>query len=156
MNIATSIRIERPIDQVWKIVADDFAEVQQWIGSVRKSTALTDTPKPDGAPVAGRFCVLSDKPDGLCARETITGYDNRAWKLDFEVVPVNGGALFPVKSNRVSVSLTRAGSGATDVTWTAVPDLKPHGYVMYPMLKMGLGKAFGGILQDLKTFAEAD
>jgi hypothetical protein len=46
------------------------------------------------------------------------------------------------------------GPNATRANWDATPELKAHCYVLYPLLKMGPGKAFGDILKELKTCAE--
>ncbi len=154
MKVENHVRIQLPIDQVWQIIAVDFAHIQDWMSDVRKSEALTDVPGADNAPVAGRFCQLSDDPEGLCARETITRFDAASHQLEFVAVPVNAPALLPLTENRIEVSLVEIGPEETEVRWTAAPALKTHGYLMYPMLKLGLSRGFQDLLSQLKAFAE--
>ena len=61
---------------------------------------------------------------------------------------------FYVVKNNVDITVLEVGPGESEVIWEASPDLKAHGYVMYPMLKLGLNNAFGGLLGELKAYAE--
>lgn len=154
MQVTTAIEIARPIDEVWSLVADRFTEIQSWAASVIVSRPLEEAPATD-APMAGRFCQFTDDPNGFSARETITGYDRDNYRLDFEVVPVNAPKALPLKKNNVTITLRQVSPSQTEVRWTAVAELKAHGYLLYPMLKIGVTKQFHGLLEELKAYAEA-
>lgn len=154
MLVETSIRIQRPADAVWGIVADDFAGIQNWFEDVVRSYELPDAPRPGDSPSAGRVCEFTDRPDGLQAREQITSYDRDTRKLSFEVVPVNAPAALPLKKNLIDLEVREVGPNESEVIWQSSPQLKAYGYLMYPMLKMGLNKTFSDLLTQLKAHAE--
>lgn len=156
MKIDIVTTIARPIDEVWTLAADDFTSVQRWSDSVVTSQALPPVASADGAPMGGRYCTFTDDPDGFGARETITKYDKANYHLEFEVVPTNAPAFVPIKRNYVVLTLRALGPNETEVRWVAVPDLKPHGYLLYPMVKLGLAKSFRGILSEMKNYAEQE
>lgn len=154
MNIDITTTIARPIEEVWKLAADDFTSVQQWSASVVTSQALPPAPSADGAPMGGRYCTFTDDPEGFGAREEITKYDKANFHLEFDVVPVNAPAAIPLKRNHVVLTLKALGPSQTEVRWVATPELKPHGYLMYPVVKLALTKSFRGILAEMKAHAE--
>ncbi|MEM7157475.1 MAG: SRPBCC family protein [Myxococcota bacterium] len=155
MKVSVSTRINRPIDDVWALVADDFTSIQTWSESVITSNPLADAPSVDGSPLGGRYCTFTDDPEGFGAREQITKYDKKNYRLEFDVEPVNAPGAIPLRKNQVTLTLTKLGPTETEIEWVASPELKPHGYLMYPMLKVGLAKSFRGILAELKTYAES-
>jgi hypothetical protein len=155
MNINVTTRIARPIDDLWALVADDFTGIANWTKSVVSAVELTDAPVAEGAPSAGRLCRFTDDPAGFGAREAITSYDKANWRLEFDFEPVNAPMWPPVKRNHVVITLSELGPKETELRWEASPELKPHGYVLYPVLKMALTKAFRDLLKELKVHAES-
>ena len=63
-------------------------------------------------------------------------------------------AALPIVRNVITVRVTPSGDGA-DVLWIAEPELKAHGYLVYPVLKAGLRAEFSRVLAQLKEHAEA-
>ena len=134
MEIDVTTTINTPVSKVWKILAEDFADIQVWLNAVKKSYEITDATKADGAPLAGRICEFTDDGNGLKARESITSWNAAEHRLGFEVVP-EGGGLLPVIKNVVDVLLTAVDDNTTKLDWHCEPELKAHGYLMYPLLK---------------------
>ena len=156
MKIEAVTQIDRPIEDVWALVADDFTSIQRWSASVFTSDPIEAAEADGSAPVAGRYCTFTEDPKGFGAREVIRKYDKANHRLEFDVVPVNAPAAVPLKQNHVVLTLEALGPSTTRVRWVATPELKAHGYLMYPMVKLGLGKAFRGILKELKEFARVE
>lgn len=154
MKIDLRTKISCPIDELWGLVADDFTAIPRWSESVVTSEQLDSVHAVDGSPMAGRYCTFTDDPDGFAARETITHYDRENYELKFDVVPVNAPKAVPLLRNHVEVTLRALGPSETELRWVVLPDLKPHGYLLYPMVKFGLAKSFRGILAELKQYAE--
>lgn len=155
MNIEVTTQIHVPIADLWRLVADDFTGIQHWASSVVSAVPLTDVESSEDAPVAGRFCAFTPDPDGFGAREVITSYDRADYHLEFDFEPVNAPRALPVRKNQVHIDLRPVDAGTTELRWTATPELKAHGYALYPLLKVGLTRAFKGLVQELKDHAEA-
>ena len=129
MKINHEIEIDRPIDQVWDVLANQFADAYKWIASVPKSYELKEEAI-DGAPVAGRMCELSAKgPDGLVAHEKIT-------VLMLIITGCNCGQRrknipsgFPVKHNLLTYQLRPLGDTRTLVSLEAQPQTRFTGKI---------------------------
>ncbi len=155
MELKLNLRIDRPADEVWRVLATEFDDIHQWLDAVVDSYAMPEVETPQGWPSAGRVCQLSQDPSGLHAWERITKLDAAMWLLEIEVEVRNAPALMPIKSNTAVFQLRELGDGATEVSLTASPQLKAHGYAMYPLLKLGLTKNFAGLLDALKAQVES-
>ena len=154
MKLTKKIRINRSADDVWKIVAEDFDHAHKWMGGVYSSDAKGPGQSSCGAPMQGRVCVLSEKPNGLYADETITQYNSAKKQYTMEVFPKNAPAIMPVTRNTVKVSVHALSPEQSECIWELQPELKPLAKPLSPLIKVGLHKAFGKILKDLKTYSE--
>ena len=153
MNIERTIQIDKSAAAVWQVLATDFDQISLWMRGVVKSYE-TDGNMVDDSPMSGRVCHFDSKDNGFRALETITKFDEQNRVLDFVFYPQNGSAMLPVIQNNVSVQVKSLGSNKAEVIWKATPDLKLHGKIMSPLLKMGLNKGFDGLLSDLKYYME--
>lgn len=154
MKITKSVQINQPASHVWSIVAEQFDQAHLWMAPVKHSYAYEEGAPKTSAPVAGRVCELGNGPKGLLAEEVITDYNEKAQYLVFDVVPKNAPALLPLNKNTVKMTVVDLGSNQSKVLWESTPDLKMMGKLLSPVLKLGLGKAFGDILKDLKKYCE--
>ena len=154
MEVQAQIRIQRSIDDVWTLFADEFTQIATWSESVVESVPLADSAVATDAPLAGRVCQFTDDPNGFKARETITAYDKANHRLEFDVVPIDAPAALPLRKNVVTVTLWPISETETELRWVATPELKPHGYLLYPAVKAGMTKAFRGLLEEFKRYAE--
>ncbi|MCP4500745.1 MAG: SRPBCC family protein [Deltaproteobacteria bacterium] len=153
MKIHLTETVERSSKQVWTILADEFNDISQWYAPVRRSYELKDQKRLPGASSAGRVCEFSDKPTGLQAHERILRFDAELGLLEIEVVPKNI-AISPLQRNIATFRVQSLGPTQSRVELTASPELKAFGYMLYPMLKMGLTRGFTQLLQSLKQHAE--
>ena len=157
MNISKSIVINQPAALVWKVVGEEFEQAHLWMGPVKHSyalDALDQGTKPASAPVSGRVCELGNGPKGLQAEEVISEYNDEGRYLVMDVVPKNAPKLLPIHKNTVKMTVLHMGHNQSKVLFDATPDLKILGKILSPVLKLGLGKAFGDILKDLKKYCE--
>ena len=155
MKILKTIDISASADDVWHIVGKEFDQAYRWMGAVKHSYRIDDTDTNEGAPMSGRVCTFDDKPNGFAAREIITDYSDELKKLTFKLHPVNAPSLLPIRSNTVQIIVSSLSARKSRVTWISEPNLKTPGKLLSPLLKIGLGKAFAGILKDLKAYAES-
>ncbi len=146
MKVTKKITINVPIEKAWEEFATKFDDAHVWMSSVYKSYS-----RPSGG---GRVCELSTKPDGVTADETVNELDNERHLINFTVVPQNAPGLLPVNYNVVTVTMKKIDENTTEVIWVAEPNLKTAGKVLSPLLKAGLGKLFGNVLEEFKFYVE--
>ena len=72
------------------------------------------------------------------------------------VEPKNAPAALPIVKNTLMIQVRGVEEGKSEVIWETKPDLKTIGKVMRPLVKMGLSKSFGEVLEELKHFMESD
>ncbi|MEH6578971.1 MAG: SRPBCC family protein [Amphritea sp.] len=154
MKITKSITINKPVQDVWKIIAHDFDQAHLWMGPVPHSYEVGKGNSSTGAPMEGRICHLSKNPDGAKAREIITQFNEEEKSLTFEVTSINVPAIVPVKKNVVEMSLRELGMNKTEVVWVSRPQLKVFAYPFYPLLRFAIPMAFAKLLKGLKEFSE--
>ena len=154
MEILKRIEIDKPAEEVWKVLAHDFDQSYVWMRGVYHSYKQEAETQFVEAPVSGRVCEFSKKSNGFSADERITAYSEENKTFTIEVVPQNTPMIFPVLKNNVHISVESSETNASTVIWRCDVELKSLGYVLYPMVKMALSKAFGEILEDLKYFVE--
>ncbi|WP_062268870.1 SRPBCC family protein [Endozoicomonas arenosclerae] len=154
MKISKSTIINKPVEEVWNLVAHQFDQAHLWMGPIPRSVAVGPGQSDTGAPMEGRLCDLSNNPDGAKAKEIITHFSEQDKTLTFDVLPVNNPAIIPIKKNHVQMSVRSVGHNKTEVTWTASPQLKLFAYPFYPLLRLIFPAAFGKLLKGLKEYAE--
>jgi len=154
MKIISKIVINQPADLVWNLVAHEFDKAHLWMGPVKKSYAVGAGESKQGAPMEGRVCHFSDKPNGAQANEVITYFNDAHKQMTFEVNPINVPGILPVKKNVIEMRVKRLDDKLTQVIWVSRPQLKLLGYPFYLLLAFGFYMGFGGILKNLKEYVE--
>ena len=146
--------IAAPADKVWGVFAHDFDDAHEWMASIPHSYGKAVGEQFDGATSAGRVCELNDDPNGLKASEQFLDYDEQGKTCTIRVDFVNTPSLFPIHHNELTFSVTESGSGSCETTWAVRSRLKPHGYLLYPLLRIGLSVLIGQVIGELKYFSD--
>lgn len=152
MKVKKSIIIDKPAAIIWKLLADDFDKADLWMANVPKSYEKESGKGANEAPMIGRICEFTTRPDGPIADETITFYDPTNYRMEVKVIPLNGN--LPIIENTLLMYLNILGPNRTEVVWDTQIKLRPVGKLLYPVLRAGLGKNFTEILEELKHFSE--
>ena len=154
MKIIRKARIEKPANEVWKVLGQDFENAHLWMALVPNTHSKDYGVKVNEAPVCGRVCEFTDKPNGFYADELITEYSDEKMEMTVEVTPQNAPSILPMLKNTLKLKVNVINNYSSEVVWESEPKLKPIGNLMYPFVKMGLGKAFSEVLEELKYFVE--
>lgn len=151
MKMSYKVQVDAPSAQVWKVIAHDFHNVDQWASSVNHAAVRQAGPAPGGAPLAsaGRACETS--LGGF--KETIVKYDERkqhlAYQAEGEKMP------FFVKRMVNNWVVKPQGTKQSLVDMRLEVELMPViGTMMKPMMKMQLGKVLREATEELKHFIE--
>lgn len=154
MKLSRTVTINKPVNQIWQVAAEDFANAYKWMTGVVHSYEHQASGQSSVQP-PGRICNLDNKADPFHAVENILIFDAEKHLLEFEVFPVKtSGPGLPVIRNHVQLQLISNPNGSTRVLWNCDVELKLLGKILSPLLKLGLNKAFDGVLNDLKVYVE--
>ena len=148
------MRIERDLDlraapaEVWRILADEYAEVGRWARAVQASAPNPDAVPLPGAAVGGRVCTASIG----AVTETITTFD-----ADRRILAYDARAkAMPFFVRKLSGQWTVAPSGGgSEVGLRFEADLMaPFGALMGWAIRRQFRTAIDETLEDLKLYAE--
>jgi len=154
MKFTKIVEIEKPIDQVWKIMAKDFDLASVWMASVYRSYAKSEGLLVKNAPMKGRICHLSSSDTKNMVDEAIIEFDEMGHIFRFEVVPFNMPAIFPFRKNNIMITMTDLEGGRTRMRWELDVNLRLAGFLLYPLVRFGLSKGIDNIIDELKFYVE--
>lgn len=152
MKTVRKIEINKPVEDVWQVLAVDFDKIGDWSSLVPKSVASNNGELAEGAHCTGRVCDLSNKPNGPQAIEDITYFDGKSHTLKFDIIPINSN--LPVVKNKVTAKLNEKANGKTEVIWNSDLTLSTVGKVLQPAIKLGVKKGFDQLLEEMKYYLE--
>ncbi len=154
MKITKHVTIEASAEKVWKVFAHDFDQASEWMASVPNSYGKNLGKEFEGAKSSGRVCELDANPNGIKASESFLAYDEKNKSCTVDISLLNTPALVPILGNVLNFSVKDSGQNQSSVTWIITPKLKPFAYLLYPLIKFGLGLFIGQIIGELKYFVE--
>lgn len=148
MKIASQLTINAPADQVWKVVAHDFAKVGEWASGVAHSKINTAAEVPHGATVGGRVCSV---PGFGELTETFTDYDEKGKTYTYEAT----GMPFFIKSAFNSWTVRAIDAQTSQVSFEAEMNLLPIiGSIMAIPMKRQLARILNNATEELKYYVE--
>jgi len=141
IEIKATKRINKPIEEVWKFVIEEFANAHEW------STGTTSCRSGDASENFDRVC---DTETGTLT-DTITRIDDDDHLLQFSVT----GLPFFVRSVVSTWKLNKVSDTETEIVLGPRIEVTPViGTVMQIPMRMALNKLYPGLLDDLAIYVE--
>ena len=148
MRIERDLRIEAAPDHVWRILADEYAEVGRWARAVQSSEPNPAAAPLPGAAVGGRICTASIG----AVTETITVHDADRRILAYEA---QAKAMpFFVRGLSGHWTVTPSGGGSRVGLRFEADLMAPFGALMGWVIRRQFRGAIDETLEDLKLYAE--
>ena len=141
-------------DKVWVIFAHGFNDAYKWMASVNHSFAKNNGESFEGCQSDGRVCELSSDGKGIKASEQFLAYSEENKTATVRIDFLNTPFFFPDKFNTLEFSLKNIDGGKSEMTWKFRSDIKPLGFILWPLLRIGFGKFIGDIMEELKFYVE--
>ena len=149
MKIAKTITVAADPADVWRVIAEEYDQVDRWASAVDRSMAVAGGSAPEGAPVAGRTCETSLGP----FKERIVEYDETNHRLAYEA----SGEKMPffVRNMTARWRLSQTKPNTTDVAMTLDVRLMPVFNVLMALpMKVQLGSVVQESIEECKHFVE--
>ena len=149
MQVNHQFEIDAPIERVWDVVGNGFAEIGEWSTAVPASQAHGGASDLPHAPVAGRSCQVAAPGFGAIS-EKLIGFDPATHTLTYRVedgMPrfvseaQNTWRLTPIDDRRTKVSMTAVFASNGIV-----------GKVTVPILKFNVRRTLASIERDLSHY----
>ncbi len=154
MKLTKTIKITATADEVWEVFAHQFNHADRWMASVPRSYANEGGKLFDGAQSTGRICEMKPDGTGVKASERFISYDELAKTCTVKVEFLNARGSFPLDYNSLDFSVVEDPDGDSTVKWVFGAKIKPWAYLMWPMLRMGMFKAWKELSEEFKHYVE--
>lgn len=155
MSIKRTIIIEKPANDIWEILGNQFLPVENWLASIKSTTEKKQGTLIAGAPVIGRVAHIGAASGaGMAMDETITKFDAQNMILGVDCTLTGGPSVSPIKGFIYDVSIRQIDSTKCEVTWDTKIKLGLLGYVLYFGISKSIGNGFYRNLEELKAIVE--
>ncbi len=152
MKISKRVTIKKSAEDVWAVLGEDFVNVSKWVSSVNHSVELKGKPETE-ASVCGRVCELGSGPKSAKIDEKIISFDRNNKSFTLEVTPQSESKI-PIIKSISKFRVKEIDSSSCEASCTANITIKPFALLLLPLLKMGFGKNFGELLEELQYYLE--
>lgn len=141
IDLKFTSKIGRSIDEVWKVVADDFTEANKWAyGTLNCRKGREDED----------FDRIAETESGTLM-DTITTFDSENYKLEFSVK----GLPFFVRYVVSTWTLKKISEVETEITLGPRIEVLPIiGTLLQIPMKRALNKLYPELINDLKIYVE--
>lgn len=154
MKLTRTTKIEATADAVWALFAHRFEEADQWMAAAPRSYGQERGERFEGAKSAGRIIEMKPDGTGMKASERFVAYDEAARTCTVRVDLIDAPRLFPIDHNSLDFSVIDDADGGSTATWVFGATLKPWGYLMWPMLRMGMFTAWNQLCEEFLHYVQ--
>ena len=145
MQKSESIEIDASSERVWSIAAGEFEHIDRWASTVTRSEAL----RTGDGPAAGRVCST---PQGKTT-ETLLEFDEAQRAFTYAITGDAMPGFVARATNRWTIE--PLGPDRSRLTMTVEMETRGvAGFVMGPMMRLGMGKLLRTNLEELKHYIE--
>ncbi|MEM9151879.1 MAG: SRPBCC family protein [Cyanobacteria bacterium P01_F01_bin.3] len=147
VSIEKSTIINVPVEDLWKVSADKFGQIDRWDGNVKASRPSGSAIV--GAPVGGRVCDLYS---GGKTVESLIIYDDSAYMFAYEITEGLPGFVISARNTWTHEAITR---NQTKLTMRVVMRVKGIlGTIMRCPMKLQMGNVLNNAQEELKYYIE--
>ena len=148
MNFKRTVTINRPIEQVWDVLGNQFGQAHVWASSVNHAETYGEAIL-EGASCSNRSCNTTAGN----VKEVIRTFDPKRHVLSYEVL--EGFPFFVAKGQNTWKLLPKGKNTQVDMDMEIVTQ-GLFGKIMSPMMKLQMSKIADEAVDDLKYYLEHD
>ena len=146
MDIIKKITIDKPVEEVWEVLGNQFGEVSNWASIISDSKVYGES-KVNGVD----FSIRETNTSKGITKQEITSFNPENHSLSYKSI---SGTPPIIKEVRANWSLTNKGSNTTSLVMDFTADMKGLGFILAPLVKKKLGKIGDDLLEELKYYVE--
>ena len=146
MKIIKELAINKPIDEVWEVLGNQFGDIDKWASLISKSE-VSGTPTIDGV----SFSIRSTETTGGPTKQELTSFNPANYSLSYKAI---AGTPAFFKAVRASWALTKTDENTTQLILDFEIDFKGIGGLLSPIVKLKLVKVGDELLEEFKYYVE--
>ncbi len=152
MKISKSVTVKKSAEDVWAVLGEDFVNAGKWMSGANHSFEMKGENVTD-SPACGRVCEIGASENPIIIDENIHFFNRQKMSFPLEVRPRENSKL-PLTKSITSFNVKKLNNSSCEVGCTANVTLKPFAILLLPLLKLGFGKSFGNLLEELQFYVE--
>ena len=154
MKLTKTTKIDATADDVWTLFAHRFDRADEWMSSAPRSYANESGEWFEGASSAGRIIEMQPDGTGMKASERFVAYDEAAKTCTVRVDLIDVPRVFPIDHNSLDFSVVDDPHGGSMATWVFGATIKPWAYVISPLLRMSMFRAWNQLCEEFQHYVE--
>ena len=143
MKIIRELKIDKPVENGWEVLGNQFGAIDKWSSLIRQSEVSDPTPSPG--------VVRSTETTGGPTKQEVTEFNIEQHSLSYKAIE---GAPFFAKAINAKWSLTKNQDASTKLILDFEIKFKGIGGILAPIVKKKLGNIGDELLEELKYYVE--
>ena len=146
MDIIKKITIDKPVEEVWEVLGNQFGEVSNWASIISESKVYGES-KLNGV----NYSIRETNTAKGITKQEITSFDPERHSLSYKSI---AGTPPIIKEVRAHWRLANKDANTTNLVMDFTADMKGLGFILVPLVKKKLGKIGDNLLEELKYYVE--
>lgn len=146
MDINKKITIDKPVEEVWEVLGNQFGQISNWASLIKESKVYGES-KLNGVD----FSIRETNTLKGITKQEITSFEPEKHSLSYKSI---SGTPPIIKEVRANWSLAKNDSNTTKLVMDFTADMKGLGFILAPIVKIKLGKIGDELLEELKYYLE--
>ena len=146
MKIIKQLTINKPIEDVWDVLGNQFGEIDKWASLIHQSEMSGESTIPGML-----HSIRSTETTGGPTKQELTVFNADEYTIAYKAIAGTPGFF---KSVNAEWSLVEKDDNITGLTLDFEVQFKGLGILLSPVVKMKLGKVGDELLDDFKFYVE--
>ena len=146
MNIIKKTTINKPVEEVWEVLGNQFGEISNWASIIKESKVYGES-KMNGV----NYSIRETNTLNGITKQEITSFEPEKHSLSYKSLT---GTPPIIKEVRALWSLTKSDSNTTNLVMDFNADMKGLGFILVPIVKKKMGKIGDDLIEELKFYVE--
>ena len=146
MDIIKKITIDKPVEEVWEVLGNQFGQISNWASIISESKVYGES-KLNGV----NYSIRETNTIKGITKQEITSFEPKKHSLSYKSI---SGTPPIIKEVRAHWTLAKNDSNTTSLVMDFTADMKGLGFILAPIVKKKLGKIGDDLLEELKYYVE--
>ncbi len=146
MRIIKKLFIDKPVEEVWEVLGNQFGQIDKWASLISHSEVSGPATLP-----GVDYSIRSTKTTSGDTQQELTRFDPGNHTIAYKSI---SGTPPIIKQVKAHWSLEDNGNNDTVLVLDFVAEMRGLAFLLTPIVKMKMGKVGDTLLDDLKYYVE--
>ena len=127
MNIIKKTTINKPVEEVWEVLGNQFEQISNWASVIKESKVYGDS-KLNGV----NYSIRETNTLNGITKQELTSFDPEKYSLSYKSI---SGTPPIIEEVRAHWNLAKTNSNTTELVMDFTADMKGLGFILVPIVK---------------------